>query len=297
MSPQDVIDSYVKAVAAQLPMRLRDDVARELRGQLMEELAAGEAHDERAALALVRRFGRPADVAARYHTPYTIIDPADTRSFVLAAIGGALLMPQADPRLPLSIAPSTQQLLYLAWIGTLVIFFAARSWAIHRWPESFRWKPSRPPKGVSMTAELMAVLAFVLLEIVYLAPGPVLAFVSGGRLDATRFVYTESFMQPLRLWGFALLLPVLAGLHLYAGVTRHWNRLAYTFAFLIMISAGIQLGWHARYGQVFVDPDMDIAARTVFEAVGAVLVLVGLIQAYREWTRVKLPEMAAGYSV
>lgn len=64
MTPQDVIDSYVKAVAAQLPFRQRGDVAQELRGQLMEELSAGTAHDEQTALALVRRFGRPAEVAA-----------------------------------------------------------------------------------------------------------------------------------------------------------------------------------------------------------------------------------------
>ena len=69
------------------------------------------------------------------------------------------------------------------------------------------------------------------------------------------------------------------------------------FAFLFLISAGTQLGWHARYGQVFVDPGADLAARAVFEAVGGVLILVGLVQAYREWTRVKLPELAAGYSV
>jgi hypothetical protein len=297
MSPQDVIDSYVKAVAAQLPMRLRSDVAKELRGELFDELAAGGTHDEQAALALVRRFGRPAEVAARYRTPYTIIDPADTRSFVLAAIGGALLMPQADARLPLSIDSKTQSLLYFAWLGALVIFFAARSWAIRRWPEHFAFTPSRPGKDINVPAEWAAVIAFVLLGIVYLAPGPIAAFFSGGRIDPHRLVYTESFLQPLRLWGFALMMPVLAGLHLYAAVTRRWNRRAHVFALLFLISAGTQLGWHARYGQIFVDPAVDTVARTVFEVVGSVLILVGLVQAYREWTRVKLPEMAAGYSV
>jgi hypothetical protein len=298
MSPQDVIDSYVKAVAAQLPFRQRNDVARELRGQLTEELAAGATHDEQAALALVRRFGRPADVAARYHTPYTIIDPADTRSFVLAAIGGALLMPQHDARLPLSIDQTTQSLLYLAWIGALVIFFAARSWAIRRWPNSFQWSPSRPPRAsVNVPAELAVALVFVLLETVYLAPGPVVAFLSGGRIDASRLVYTDSFTQPLRLWGFAAIMPILVVLHLRAAATRRWNRIAYMFSFLFLISAGTQLGWHARYGQIFADPTVDTAARTVFELVGAVMILVGLVQAYREWTRVKLPEMEAGYSV
>jgi len=297
MTPQEVIDSYVKAVAAQLPMRLRNDVARELRGQLVDEFAAGGGHDEAAALALVRRFGRPAEVAARYHTPFTIIDPADTRSFVLAAIGGALLMPQADARLPLSIAPATQSLLYFAWIGALVLFFAARSWAIRRWPERFVFTPSIPAKTINVPAEWAAALAFVLLGIVYLMPGPVVTLFTGGRIDPHRLVYTDSFTQPLRLWGFAVIMPILAALHLYAAVTRRWNQRAHVFALLFLISAGTQLGWHARYGEIFVDPQMDTVARTVFELVGGFFILVGLVQAYREWTRVKLPEMAAGYSV
>jgi hypothetical protein len=99
------------------------------------------------------------------------------------------------------------------------------------------------------------------------------------------------------MWGFPFLTAVLVFLHLQAAVARRWNRVAYVFAFLFLISAGTQLGWHARYGQIFVDPQMDIAARTVCELVGALFILVGLVQAYREWTRVELPEMAAGYSV
>ncbi len=297
MTPQDVIDSYVKAVAAQLPFRQRGDVAQELRGQLMEELSAGTAHDEQTALALVRRFGRPAEVAARYHTPFTIIDPADTRSFVLAAIGGALLMPQADSRLPLSVSPETQSLLYLAWIGTLVIVFAARSWAIRRWPNSFLFTPSAPRKEVNAFAELAAALAFALLAIVYIAPGPVISFLSDGRVDAGRLVYTDSFTQPLRLWGFAFLMAVIVLLHFQAAARRRWNRVAYVFSFLLLISAGTQLGWHARYGQIFVDPAVDMVARRVCEAVGAVLILAGLLQAYREWTRVRLPDLSTGHAV
>lgn len=83
---------------------MRADVACELRSLLHEELNArmeqsvpenapasdNEAARTEAALALVRSYGEPATVAARYHTPMTIIDPADTTSFLRAAIVGAV---------------------------------------------------------------------------------------------------------------------------------------------------------------------------------------------------------------
>lgn len=297
MSPQDVIDSYVLAVARQLPANLRNDVAQELRGQLLEELAAGGTRDEQAALALVRRFGRPAEIAARYHAPYTIVDPADTRSFIFAAIAGALLIPPANARLPISIDPKAASLLFLAWIGALVLFFAGKSYALRRWPDRFAWSPSPRGKDVYVGLEWLAVLALVALEILYLAPGPVAAFLSGGRIDAARLVYAESFIQPLRLWGFAILLPLAAAFHLSAALRGRWNRIAHAFAFLLLISAGIQLGWHAAYGQIFADPATDAAGRVVFQLVGGVLVLFGLIEAYRAWSRAPLAEIAAARSV
>src|SRR5205085_11776745 len=103
----------------------RADVAAELRSLLRDELQGG---DEAAALAIVRRFGRPADVAARYQTPTAVIDPSDTRTFVLAAVIGALLIPSTNPRLPLSIDPNTASLWFLAWLGTLVLLFALKAW-------------------------------------------------------------------------------------------------------------------------------------------------------------------------
>ena len=86
MNANDVIESYVTDVAAQLPRKQRNDVAFELRALLDEELqakaeAAGRGADAAMATELVRAFGRPADVAARYRPTLTIIDPADGHAF------------------------------------------------------------------------------------------------------------------------------------------------------------------------------------------------------------------------
>src|SRR5579859_5927880 len=96
MTADELIDSYVADVVMLLPRGQRRDVAQELRVLLREEAdaaASGQASREQAVRALLDGFGRPADVAARYGSPVTLIDPADTRRFLTLAIAGAVLIP------------------------------------------------------------------------------------------------------------------------------------------------------------------------------------------------------------
>jgi hypothetical protein len=54
-------------------------------------------------LSLVRDYGQPNEVAARYQPPWAIIDPADSTSFLGAAIIGAcalVLLGAISKRLP-----------------------------------------------------------------------------------------------------------------------------------------------------------------------------------------------------
>jgi hypothetical protein len=71
METQAIIDDYVNKVAAKLPRRLRNDVGVELRTLLTEQLwsaaqEAGHSPDSKLAIDVLRRFGRPDEVAARY---------------------------------------------------------------------------------------------------------------------------------------------------------------------------------------------------------------------------------------
>ena len=96
MTADELIDSYVADVVMLLPRKQRRDVAQELRMLLREEAdaaASGQASREQAARALLASFGRPAEVAARYGSPVTLIDPADTRRFLTLAMAGAVLIP------------------------------------------------------------------------------------------------------------------------------------------------------------------------------------------------------------
>ena len=297
MKTADVIESYVTDVAAQLPQRLRGDVALELRSLLTEELnarpQAQSTPDE--ALALVRDMGRPSEVAARYHTPYVVIEPSDTRSFVLAAIVGAGLIPNAKSQLPIVADQNVASLLFLAWLGGLVLFFAARSWARRRWPDKFQWKPSpvRDRDAVSLPAQLGVLFVSALALALYISPGSmlgsILSFVSGGRIASGDLVYTQDFQQPWRFLGFPVLFAVFAALNAVALVRRRWTPALRGLAICFLVSAAIQLGWHANYGEIFVNPGVDRGARAALQIVSGVMMILAAIEIYREWRRIPAP--------
>lgn len=285
MKPRDVIESYVRAVAAQLPVKQRADVAAELRTLLVEELAGG---DEAAALALVRRFGRPAEVAARYHTPYAVVEPSDTRSFVVAAVAGALLIPTTNQRLPFSINPESAQVWFLAWLGALVILFALKSWAARRWPDAFRWKPSvvRDDDRVRWIEQIALIGILVFYEAAYLMPGPVIGFLSGGHVETGVLAYTADFANPLRMLWFAMFVPLLIALEAMVTLQGRWSRLTRTIEIMLFLLAGTQLGWHASYGDIFASAQADRGARMACQMLGAAFVLTAAYKIYREWGRI-----------
>ena len=97
MNANEVIEAYVTDVAERLPRKQRNDVAFELRALLTEELqdkAQGAGRDADAAMAieLVRAFGPPVEVAARYRPTLTIIDPADGHRFLWASVIGLVVI-------------------------------------------------------------------------------------------------------------------------------------------------------------------------------------------------------------
>jgi len=97
-----LIERYVREVGRQLPARLRADVEEELRSLLREKLdehaAARGCMDEDAAVEVLREFGEPGTVAARYLPeagfligPQLFPAYVATAKFVAAAIGVFLL--------------------------------------------------------------------------------------------------------------------------------------------------------------------------------------------------------------
>jgi hypothetical protein len=138
MHATEVIEAYVDDTVRLLPKRQRGDVATELRSLLSEELDAqarqsGRPADESMALSLVRGYGRPNEAAARYQPVWTIIDAADSASFMRAAIiGVGVLMLLSTLRnlrpSPPGNADDSLKGAILAWLGVLVIGFGAKNW-------------------------------------------------------------------------------------------------------------------------------------------------------------------------
>jgi hypothetical protein len=151
MNANDVIEVYIDDTVRLLPRRQRDDVAAELRALLSEELAArarksDNPPDEALALSLVRSYGSPSEVAARYQPARAIIEPADSRSFIRAGIIGAgVLCLLGALRGQRSSAPGLDDdviaLGILDWLGLLVLAFGLKSWIHQTWPATAHWKP------------------------------------------------------------------------------------------------------------------------------------------------------------
>lgn len=97
MDSTAIVETYVGDVVRRLPRRQRNDVARELRSLLDEEIAgsaaaSGRAVDVALTMELLTAFGRPHDVADRYRPEgFTIIPPAQAPRFAWIALGGVLL--------------------------------------------------------------------------------------------------------------------------------------------------------------------------------------------------------------
>ncbi|MBV9044589.1 MAG: hypothetical protein JO294_05665, partial [Alphaproteobacteria bacterium] len=261
-------------------------VAAELRSLLSEEIGANATAAD--TTARVRAFGRPADVAARYHTPYAVIEPTDTRSFVLIAVAGALLIPSTNQHLPFSIDQNTASKAFLTWLGILVLLFALKSWAARRWPHLFQWKPSkiRDYDTVRIFEQIPLVAVLVFYELAYLMPAQVIGLISGNHVPAGVLDYTADFANPMRMLWFALFLPALIVLETMVILQRRWSRPMRIAEIMLFMLAGSQLMWHASYGDIFANPHAEQGARMAFQLLGAAFELTAFYKIYREWSRI-----------
>ncbi|MCW5878107.1 MAG: hypothetical protein KIS80_04495 [Anaerolineales bacterium] len=89
MNDQNLLERYIHEVGAHLPRRSRPDVQLELRSLLLDELAArGLEADNPADAAgvaeLLKEYGHPEELAARYHTEQFLISPLAFPAFRLS---------------------------------------------------------------------------------------------------------------------------------------------------------------------------------------------------------------------
>jgi hypothetical protein len=288
MTADELIDSYVAAVVMLLPRKQRRDVAQELRALLREEAdaaAGGQASREQAARELLAGFGRPADVAARYGSPATLIDPADTRRFLTLAIAGAALIPfgavlseltgHAGLRRALALGAEKAVPGVLAWVGLLVAGFAVAAWARRRGPDA-GWKPRPlPTDRVSRPGRAAAIIFFALGTLVLTDPAWLIRTVSGGHATPAAyqaFAYDEGF---LRLRGPVVLALMIAGLLILAALVwqGRWRPRIRQAEMVHSLALCVVLTWAVAAGPVFTAAPTDRAVK----GAASLIVLVTLI--------------------
>ena len=167
MNPNDVIESYVADVIRRVPLKERNDIGVELRTLLTEMLderaqAAGQAPDDAMVLAMLREFGAPADIAARYRAPgFVILPPEQTRSFAWLSLGGialqwALTLPRVAEGQSITAWWLTWGLGAFWWPGFLSMMALFAAW-IRQWRTT---PPAWSPRDVDPDRVHRGAMAF-----------------------------------------------------------------------------------------------------------------------------------------
>jgi hypothetical protein len=280
MNAIEVIEAYINDTVRLLPQSQRDDVAKELRSLLNEELRAraeesGRPPDESQALSLVRNYGFPNEVAARYQPPWTIIDPADSTSFMRAAIIGAgalIVLSALSYRQPAPQAAAENLIVVgtLTWLGVLVAAFGAKNWVRRHWPRTARWKPRDRDRTNRIGTAVLVPIASIFV-VLYAAPAWVLDQVSRGRLNTSWAAYTDD-AQRFRLPLFIGLLVGLLALVSFVAIQGRWSRLTRRINIGLNLALACLVLSLAVEGNVFQSSSVDQIARDVLALVAAVYV-------------------------
>ena len=300
-TPDQLIETYLHDVARNLMPKHRADVIFELRALLNEGLQdkareAGRTTDEQMTLDYLREFGRPAEVAARYHQPITLIEPADTPAFLFLSIIGVSLASV----LPYIDRVEGEEVVIRDWpealwiVGLLVIVFAVNGYVRRRWPQKNMWKPRLVRPDFTTPAWTLVATAFgILALVIYTFPAQAAGLFRMSDLspDFTpeAFTYTSDFRSWLRMPWLYYLASVVVLINLWSVVRGRWTKAARWAEILFSISAALQLGWHARYGHIVEGDGADALVRLIFMVANIVMVIQAAIRAWREWGRIDTP--------
>ncbi len=299
MNINDIIDSYVRDVAACLPRAKRNDVAFELRALLDEELAgraqaAGHAPDKAMVMALLADFGRPAEAAQRYHARAALVAPADTHHFLIWALGGAVVLVMHSQ---LSADDMDLGGMFLQWLGILLVFFTLADWLRRRSQNTFRWKPSRGPEWMPRSLSALSMVAMAIFP-VFMYADPI-TFAGWLLPDAVRVdglalspEFAGSALRKLTL----VLLVCMALQHAIALVLGHRPAWLRRVDVALNLAVGILLIAHATPARVtggepstgvFQLAHANTVAAPIFLAVGGMMVLFALYYVYQEWAGIR----------
>jgi hypothetical protein len=299
MNANDVITSYVNEVALQLPRKLRNDVAFELRALLLEECQAkaeetGRQLDAELVIDFLQNFGHPNEVAVRYQPALTIIDPADGGKFLRLTIIGLVLIWSLGLLANLSqpINSGTDFIHALSswwgktvipsfwWPGVLVVGFGMASWARQRSATKSTWQPRAQDRiAGGRAAVALGLIAMMCGIYLLIDPTRILDVIWGGKAAPaayTALTYTDAFLQRQGPYLFTL---VVLNIPFYFAVMiqGRWT------ALLRRIETGLSLlicavmTWAIVDGTIMMSPASDSTAKFFMGLiVGFSLIIIGV---------------------
>lgn len=301
MSTNDVIEAYVVDVIRRVPRKERDEIGFELRGLLAEMLAdraqsEGKAADDAMVLAMLREFGTPAEVAARYRPPGTAIIPADqTKTFALTALGGlvlqwALTLPRVFEGQPLVAWWFTWGLGSFWWPGFMVTM-AMIAVAVRK---AGFFKPTWRPRVVDpdRVERLPSVfgLICVAFAVAFMVCLPWIAKAMPGPLPQI-FTFDPTFLRmrapfALLLWGgsFAVWLTVLS--------KGRWSSLTRRLETGLSLAFVALMVWWIAAGDIFQAKPTDEGAKGALALVVAIMLASLLYKLFHRRPQIRAPKIA-----
>ena len=270
MNPNDVIEAFVRDVMRKVPAKDRNDIGLELRGLLSDMLAdraerEGRAADDAMTLAMLRDFGTPAEVAARYRPQgLVIIPPEQSRSYALWSILGigiqwAMTLPRVFDGQPIAAWWFGAGLGALWWPGFLMMIALLAAGLRHTGWYAPKWTPrtvdpDRVHRGLGITGLVgIAVGAIFMICLPWLAaamPGPFPRI----------FEFDANFL-PMRAWPAVLLWAGTFAVHLVAVRQGRWTKTTRRIEHALTLAFVALMIWWIVAGPIFVAPMTDQGAK------------------------------------
>ncbi|MEO6798948.1 MAG: hypothetical protein ABI178_03320 [Rhodanobacter sp.] len=301
MNPNDVIETYVTEVARRVPAKERNDIALELRDLLTEMLteraaAAGRVADDAMVLAMLRDFGMPAAVAARYRPPGVVIIPAgQTQSFAVLSLGGvvlqwALTLPGVFAGQPLTAWWFSWGLGAFWWPG-LMVTCALLAAGMHErgWWQPV-WRPrTADPDRVNRIAMVFGLVWFA-VGVVFMLSLPWIAGKLPEQLEQV-FAFHPGFLQQ-RAWPALLLWLGVFAVRVTVCARGRWMPLTRRLDMLFGLAWIALMVWWIAAGDIFQSSSTNDGAKGAL-CLGAVFIVFDLlIKLYRRRTPIHLPRVA-----
>ena len=321
MDAQSVIDMYANDVAARLPRKIRNDVGLELRSLLTEQLRsaaqdAGRSPDSEMAMAVLRRFGQPDEVAARYAPrSFQLIEPEYSPMFMklatlCVAIQWAVTLPAVfASRMTVGDWWLRWGFSAFSWVGFLVVWFGMASWIQRRspadpssssrpWTHWIFWVPfprawyPRDPEATEWRAALNAAPLGAVLTILFIAPAWILAHLLPAGTDTSWAQYDDHFRRWL-LTPLIALMAVRLALLAAAAMKERWRARTEALRFGLWVCFVALLYWAVFGGRIFAHLTADALFKAwllIFLFVNTIQILMWILRAA---TRVRIPKTLA----